>query len=657
MNRHSIRQRLLLLLLTPLASLLFFGGSIVRQRRLEALEMENVSRLADVSVGAAELLHHTQRERGLSAGFLGAEGNGAATFHAQLVEERKRTDAAMGSLRSAVAALGPTFLSASALGAYGEVSRKVQLLPAHRAGVDSKESRALAVVEFYTELNRLLLTLVGEMSRQTSVIAIGNRNIAFLSLMSVKETLGIERAVLTNTFSAGRFGPGMYRRVVGLAAVEESQLASFRVSGGPRAWEKLQEIVKGEFVVASRQMREAALSSGGGAVTGIDPRVWFKRQTEKMEAVRRVETWLAEDILTVASELSRRAKRTLTTAVVALTAIFLLTLVLGAVVVRSIVGPLGRAVQVLGAVATGDFTNRLEATGRDEVGRMATSLNQALVAVHHTLGDVRQSASTVSAAAQHTAANTDEIARGAQKQLAALQETVTAVGEITVVGRRNSENAVSASELAAGARDMAEQGRSVVTDAVLAMEAIAGASKRITDIVTVIDEIAFNTNLLALNAAIEAGQAGEHGRAFGVVAAEVGELAGRCSTAAHEIRGLIEDSARKVAAGTKLVNRSGQMLGDIVGSAQQVKDIVTDIAAATREQAVGAEQIAKAIAAIDEVTEGSVRQTGELSAAAEEMADQAKRLLSLVAQFRLADAGPLTRGAAPPSPSGSARPS
>jgi methyl-accepting chemotaxis protein len=667
MNRHSIRQRLTLLLVVPLASLLFFGGSIVSERYRQSREMDDVGRLVQITVRAAELLHHTQRERGLSAGFMGAQGDSATVFRQQLVAERQQTDAAVAAMRTAVAALGPAFLGAASIAAFGEVNRRIERLGAIRSGaVDNRESRPADVVASYTLLNQLILAFVAEMSRQTSTVAINNRSAALLSLMNAKEILGIERAVLTNTFSAEAFGPGMYRRVVGLTALEDSHLASFRVHGGSSVWQKLEETMQGPFVAKTREMRERALASGGGAVRGVDPKVWFGEQTAKMEAMRRVEAWLAADIIEAAAGLATRSHRALAFALALMIAIVAGTFVLGALVVRSIVGPLGRAVEVLGAVASGDFTTRLAAQGRDEVARMAASLNQALLALQQTLGDVRQSATSVSSAAQQTAATSDRIARGAQKQAANLQETATALKEITVVGRRNTENAANATQLAAGARDVAEQGQTVVTDAVAAMDAIAGASKRITQIVGVIDEIAFNTNLLALNAAIEAGRAGEHGRGFAVVASEVGELANRCSVAASEIRGLVEDAARKVEAGTKLVNRSGQMLGDIVGSAKGVTDIVTEIASATREQALGVEQINKAVLAIDEVTEGSVRQTEELSATAEEVAAQAKRLLTLVAQFRLAAqqddapallAATLRPGAAPPRPSDHVKPS
>jgi methyl-accepting chemotaxis protein len=667
MNRHSIRQRLILLLVVPLASLLFFGGTLVRHRYGEAQEMDDVGRLVRISVRAAEMLHHTQRERGLSAGFLGAQGENAAVFQKQLIEERQQTDAATASLRASVAALGSTALGATATASFGDVNALLQVLPSLRSGaVDSRAGRPADVVAQYTTLNRLLLAMVVELSLRTSTMEIDNRSAALLSVMHAKETLGIERAVLTNTFSAGAFGPGMYRQVVGLTALEESHLASFRVHGGPAAWQKLQEAMQGPFVARTRQMRETALASGGGAVKGVDPKVWFAAQTAKMDAMRGVEAWLAADILDAAARLAARSHRALALAVAMMVVIVVGTFVLGALVVRSIVRPLGRAVEVLGSVASGDFTARLAAQGHDEVGRMAASLNQALLALQQALGDVRQSASSVSTGAQQTASTSDRISRGAQKQAASLQETASALKEITVVGRRNSENAGSATQIAAGAREIAEQGQTVVTDAVAAMEAIGGASKRITDIVVVIDEIAFNTNLLALNAAIEAGRAGEHGRGFAVVAGEVGELASRCSAAASEIKALVDDSARKVEAGTKLVNRSGQMLGEIVGSAKRVTDIVTEIASATREQALGVEQINKAILAIDEVTEASVRQTEDLSATAEELAAQAGRLLTLVGQFKLAEEGDapallgavaLRPGAAPPLRSDHAKPS
>ena len=202
---------------------------------------------------------------------------------------------------------------------------------------------------------------------------------------------------------------------------------------------------------------------------------------------------------------------------------------------------------------------------------------------------------------------------------------------------QNADSAKQANQLASAARDTAEKGGQVVTSAVAAMSEINTSSKKIADIITAIDEIAFQTNLLALNAAVEAARAGEQGRGFAVVAAEVRSLAQRSATAAKEIKTLIQDSVRKVDAGSQMVNKSGEVLLEIVSSVKRVTDIVGEIAAASREQSAGVDQISKAMAQMDQVTQQNASQTEELSSTAQSLSSGAEQLQALVTRFRLED--------------------
>jgi methyl-accepting chemotaxis protein len=312
-----------------------------------------------------------------------------------------------------------------------------------------------------------------------------------------------------------------------------------------------------------------------------------------------------------------------------------LGLALSFTIARAITGPLNQAVTVLKQVAEGDLTARLNVTNRDEVGQMADSLNQAVDSMQEALSEVRSVADNVASASQQLAAASQQISTGAQEQASSLEETASSLEEITATIRQNADNADQANQLSARSREVAEKGGKVVGDAVTGMQEINAASKRIADIITAIDEIAFQTNLLALNAAVEAARAGEQGRGFAVVAGEVRNLAQRSAGAAKEIKGLIQDSVRKVEVGTNLVNQSGETLSEIISSVKRVTDIVAEISAASREQATGIEQVNRAVSQMDQVTQENASQTEELSGTAEGLSGQAEGLQQLVRKFTL----------------------
>ncbi len=227
--------------------------------------------------------------------------------------------------------------------------------------------------------------------------------------------------------------------------------------------------------------------------------------------------------------------------------------------------------------------------------------------------------------------------------------------EITATVKHNAENANQASQLAGTARGVAEKGGRVTSDAVQAMGAINASSRKIADIITTIDEIAFQTNLLALNAAVEAARAGAQGRGFAVVASEVRSLAARSASAAKEIKGLISESGEKVVHGTTLVNQSGSTLDEIVVGVKRVTDIVAEIAAASREQSVGIEEVNRAVSQMDQITQQNAAQTEELSATAGTLSTQAQELEALVSWFKLAgDSSSALRAPRPAGGSGGA---
>jgi methyl-accepting chemotaxis protein len=302
---------------------------------------------------------------------------------------------------------------------------------------------------------------------------------------------------------------------------------------------------------------------------------------------------------------------------------------------RQIGVPLKQAVAVLEQVADGDLTVSLDVDTKDEVGQMAAALNRAVERLNSTMQQVAEGAADTNSSSQQLAAASSSIASGVQEQAASLEETSASMEQITASVRQSADNAQQAKQLANGSKDSALQGQEVVSKAITAMSEINVASAKISEIISTIDEIAFQTNLLAVNAAVEAARAGDEGRGFAVVASEVRSLAQRSALAAKEIKSLIQDTLRKVDVGTALVNRSGETLQGIVGSVKRVTDIVGDIAASSAEQSTGIEQVNSAMTQMDHVTQSNSAQTEQLSATAQTLSEKSGQLMELVGSFTL----------------------
>ena len=304
--------------------------------------------------------------------------------------------------------------------------------------------------------------------------------------------------------------------------------------------------------------------------------------------------------------------------------------------VASIDGVVTEVQTLVSAANDGDLTKRIETDGKAgllvKIGSGINNLTENMAGV---VSQVKQAASEVSRGADEISQGNTNLSQRTEEQASSLEETASSMEEMTSTVKQNADNAGQASQLAVAARDHAEKGGAVVADAVRAMANINEASKKIADIIGVIDEIAFQTNLLALNAAVEAARAGEQGRGFAVVASEVRNLAGRSATAAKEIKALIQDSVKKVDEGSTLVTQSGATLEQIVSAVKKVTDIVAEIAAASNEQSAGIEQVNKAVMQLDELTQQNAALVEEASAASQAMAEQARGLNDSMHKYKV----------------------
>ena len=315
---------------------------------------------------------------------------------------------------------------------------------------------------------------------------------------------------------------------------------------------------------------------------------------------------------------------------------------LSLLLVRNIRHSLHDATELADAIGRGDLSSQIVLRGRDEVTRLMLSLQRMTSSLVQILGKVNDSAATIETATREIASGNLDLSSRTEAQAGSLEETVTAMGQLTTTVKQNADNARQADELAQSASGVAGQAGKVVDEVILTMEAINASSLKIVDIISVIDGIAFQTNILALNAAVEAARAGEQGRGFAVVAAEVRTLAQRSASAAREIKELIDDSVGKVASGSRLVTQAGHTMEEVVASVRRVTGIVTEISAASREQSEGLQQISQAISAMDEGTQQNAALVEQAAAASQSLQDQAVNLAQVVGVFRLRRQAQLT---------------
>ncbi|WP_394777394.1 methyl-accepting chemotaxis protein [Undibacterium sp.] len=310
--------------------------------------------------------------------------------------------------------------------------------------------------------------------------------------------------------------------------------------------------------------------------------------------------------------------------------------VVAAVIIsRSITTPLKQAIHTASMVAAGDLTTSIDVSGRDEIGELMQALESMSESLRKIVSQVKSGTYAIAGAAGEISTGNLDLSARTEQQASSLEETAASMEELTSTVKQNAENAGQANQLAMTASDVAVKGGQVVSQVVETMGSINESSRKIVDIISVIDGIAFQTNILALNAAVEAARAGEQGRGFAVVASEVRSLAHRSADAAKEIKILIGDSVEKVGIGAKLVDSAGATMDEVVASVKRVTDIMSEITAATKEQSAGIEQVNLAITDMDNTTQQNAALVEQAAAAAQSMQDQAAALANVVDTFKL----------------------
>ncbi|MFO1327480.1 MAG: methyl-accepting chemotaxis protein [Rubrivivax sp.] len=387
------------------------------------------------------------------------------------------------------------------------------------------------------------------------------------------------------------------------------------------------------------QQAEAFTRLARGADVALARAHLTEKLMPRQQAYRRaLETYTKEQESEMQATIRETERETRLTYIVLLAAAMvgvLLAVVGGVWATRSITRPMAEVVRSLEAVAAGDLTTQVRVDRGDELGQLQKALSHTVESLRRVVDEVRTGVDSVNTASSQIAAGNQDLSGRTEQQAGSLQQTASSMEQLTGTVRQSADNAQAASQLASAASSAAGRGGEVVTQVVATMEDISSSSRKIADIIGVIDGIAFQTNILALNAAVEAARAGEQGRGFAVVAGEVRNLAQRSATAAREIKSLIGSSVEKVEVGSRQAAEAGQAMEEIVVKVRRVTDLIGEIASAANEQSSGIGQVNQAVAHMDQITQQNAALVEESAAAARSLAEQASRLAEVVSVFRL----------------------
>ena len=462
-------------------------------------------------------------------------------------------------------------------------------------------------------------------------------------LPPVTEALGQLRAKGTTALAQGAISPEQRAQMQGLLS-----LAHARVRSAQKHFDKARSIDPSLGTLLEPAIRAAATSlaqidqritamTNSFEALEITPETYFAEATQAIDAQFVLIDTAFPLLQTLLNERAAAARLSVAALIGLLAAITLAGGGLGWTIARSLQRSMSRAVTVAEAVAAGDLSVRVHSDARDEVGSLLAALDRMSAHLSRIVGEVRAGTDAIATASSQIAQGNADLSSRTEMQASNLQQTAASMHQVNDTVRANADSANQANQIASRASEVAVAGGKAVNQVVQTMNGIQVSSRKIADIIGVIDGISFQTNILALNAAVEAARAGEQGRGFAVVAAEVRTLAQRSANAAKEIKTLIGDSVEKVEAGNLLVSDAGQTIGDVVEQVRRVNDLMGEITAATRQQQDGTSQINAALGQLDQTTQQNAALVEQTAAAAESLRQQATRLTQVMAQFRLAD--------------------